>query len=96
MLLQIPDVLTAEQVAQARKSLDQADWIDGRITAGHQSAKAKDNLQLPAESPAARQVGAMILKALKHHEGNLSRAAESLGMSRPALYRRLEKYGIEA
>jgi DNA-binding NtrC family response regulator len=39
---------------------------------------------------------AMILKALKHHEGNLSRAAESLGMSRPALYRRLEKYGIEA
>jgi DNA-binding NtrC family response regulator len=39
---------------------------------------------------------AMILKALKHHEGNLSRTAESLGMSRPALYRRLEKYGIEA
>src|SRR5262245_2097747 len=39
---------------------------------------------------------AMILKALRHHEGNLSRAAESLGMSRPALYRRLEKYGIEA
>ncbi len=39
---------------------------------------------------------AMILKALKHHDGNLSRTAESLGMSRPALYRRLEKYGIEA
>ncbi|NOT33114.1 MAG: sigma-54-dependent Fis family transcriptional regulator [Candidatus Eisenbacteria bacterium] len=39
---------------------------------------------------------AMILKALKHHEGNVSRTADSLGMSRPALYRRLEKYGIEA
>jgi transcriptional regulator of acetoin/glycerol metabolism len=39
---------------------------------------------------------AMILKALRHHEGNVSRAAESLGMSRPALYRRLEKYGIDA
>jgi len=39
---------------------------------------------------------AMILKALKHHDGNLTRTAESLGMSRPALYRRLEKYGIEA
>ena len=39
---------------------------------------------------------AMILKALRHHDGNLSRTAESLGMSRPALYRRLEKYGIEA
>jgi DNA-binding NtrC family response regulator len=39
---------------------------------------------------------AMILKALRHHDGNLSRTADSLGMSRPALYRRLEKYGIEA
>ncbi len=39
---------------------------------------------------------AMIVKSLKHHQGNLTRVAESLGMSRPALYRRLEKYGIEA
>ena len=37
---------------------------------------------------------AMILKSLHHHAGNLSRVAESLGMSRAALYRRLEKYGI--
>jgi DNA-binding NtrC family response regulator len=38
---------------------------------------------------------AMIVKSLKHHGGNLTRVAESLGMSRPALYRRLEKHGIE-
>ncbi len=38
---------------------------------------------------------AMISKALKHHGGNISRVAEALGMSRAALYRRLEKYGIE-
>ncbi|HEX7153065.1 MAG TPA: sigma-54 dependent transcriptional regulator [Thermoanaerobaculia bacterium] len=38
----------------------------------------------------------MILKALKHHEGNLSRVAEALGLSRAALYRRLEKYSIDA
>ncbi len=38
---------------------------------------------------------AMVVKSLRHHEGNLTRVAESLGMSRPALYRRLEKYGIE-
>ncbi len=37
---------------------------------------------------------AMIVKALKHHSGNLTRVAESLGMSRPALYRRIEKHGI--
>jgi DNA-binding NtrC family response regulator len=37
---------------------------------------------------------AMIVKSLAHHAGNISRVAESLGMSRAALYRRLEKYGI--
>jgi two-component system NtrC family response regulator len=39
---------------------------------------------------------AMIEKSLRHHEGNLSRVAESLGLSRAALYRRLEKYGISS
>jgi two-component system, NtrC family, response regulator len=38
---------------------------------------------------------AMILKALNHHEGNISRVAEALGLSRAALYRRFEKYGIQ-
>jgi transcriptional regulator with PAS, ATPase and Fis domain len=36
----------------------------------------------------------MVRKALRHHAGNLSRVAEALGLSRAALYRRLEKYGI--
>lgn len=38
----------------------------------------------------------MIVKAMRHHEGNVSRVAESLGLSRAALYRRLEKYEISA
>ena len=46
MLLQIPDVLTLEQVSQARQLLDASEWVDGRVTAGHQSARAKDNTQL--------------------------------------------------
>jgi PKHD-type hydroxylase len=65
MLLPIPDVLTAEQLAHARQLLDQADWVDGRVTAGHQSAQAKDNMQLPEGLPAARELGAMILGALE-------------------------------
>ena len=65
MLLQIPDILTADAVINARRVLDQADWIDGRVTAGHQSARAKDNLQLPEDSPAARQLGEVILAALQ-------------------------------
>ena len=39
---------------------------------------------------------AMIQKAMKHHGGNVSRVADALGMSRAALYRRFEKYGISA
>ncbi len=64
MLLQIPNVLSPEQVAEARRILDAAEWVDGRVTAGHQSAQAKDNLQIPEGHPAARQLGEMILKAL--------------------------------
>jgi PKHD-type hydroxylase len=65
MLLQVPDVLTAEQVAQARQILDQAEWVDGKVTAGHQSARAKDNMQLPEGGQAARDLGQMILGALQ-------------------------------
>ena len=36
----------------------------------------------------------LIKKALARADGNVSRAAESLGLSRSALYRRLEKYGL--
>jgi PKHD-type hydroxylase len=64
LLLPIPDALTSEQVAYARQILDQADWVDGRVTAGHQSARAKDNMQLPENHPAAQQLGEMILTAL--------------------------------
>jgi PKHD-type hydroxylase len=64
VLLPIPDVLTSEEVVQARKLLDQADWVDGRVTAGHQSARAKDNMQLAEDHPVARQLGETILNAL--------------------------------
>lgn len=64
MLLHVPKVLTAEQVAHCRARLEQAGWADGRITAGHQSAKAKDNAQLPENDPVARELGPLILDAL--------------------------------
>src|SRR5271155_1549387 len=67
MLLPIPDVLTASQVLRARQLLDEAEWVDGRVTAGHQSVRAKDNMQLPEGSPVARELGAMILSALEQN-----------------------------
>lgn len=64
MLLDIPNVLTAEQVREVRAELDTASWVDGRVTAGHQGARVKDNEQLPAEHPTARRVGELILREL--------------------------------
>jgi len=65
VLLQIPDVLTREQVIEARQLLDSADWVDGRVTAGHQSARAKDNTQIPQDHPASQRLGDMIVTALQ-------------------------------
>jgi PKHD-type hydroxylase len=67
MLLHIPDVLTGEPLARARQRLANAGWVDGRITAGHQSARVKDNLQLPDDHPAAREIGDQIIAALQRH-----------------------------
>ena len=64
MLIRIPDVLTKEQVAECRKTLSSAEWVDGKITAGAQSAQAKYNLQVPESAPQARQLGEIILRAL--------------------------------
>ncbi len=64
MLLSIPNVLSPQQVADARRALEAADWIDGRATAGHQGARVKNNEQLPVDHPVGRQVGETILRAL--------------------------------
>jgi PKHD-type hydroxylase len=74
MLLQIPNVLTAEQVAWARQRLEQAEWVDGRETAGTQSARAKNNMQVRENSPIGNEVGDMILGALQQSALYLSAA----------------------
>lgn len=45
----------------------QSKWVDGRVTAGHQSALVKNNLQLPEESTEARELGDIIIAALERH-----------------------------
>lgn len=74
MIFDIPNLLTAAQVAEGRRILEAADWVDGKGTAGPQAAQAKDNLQIPAGHPAGRQVGEMILKALSQNPLFLSAA----------------------
>lgn len=74
MLLKIPQVLTKAQVASCKQVLLDADWADGSITAGYQSAQAKHNLQLPENSPAARQLGDLVLQALAQNKLFMSAA----------------------
>jgi PKHD-type hydroxylase len=65
VLLPVPGLLTPHQVAEAREALDRAEWVDGRVTAGHQSTRAKHNQQLPEDSPVARRLGDMVVAALQ-------------------------------
>jgi PKHD-type hydroxylase len=67
MLLHVPGVLTRAEAAEARRVLDAADWVDGRVTAGFQSARAKHNQQLPEGHPTAEVLGSVILAALERH-----------------------------
>ena len=64
MMIHIPNVLSPEQVARCRAVMEKAAWVDGRVTAGHQSAQVKFNLQLPEEAPESRELGDMVLEAL--------------------------------
>jgi PKHD-type hydroxylase len=67
MLLQIESLLTPDAVADVNRVMDQATWVDGRITAGYQSARVKQNLQLAEDSPEAHELGEIILAALSRN-----------------------------
>ncbi|WP_164013748.1 Fe2+-dependent dioxygenase [Pyxidicoccus trucidator] len=65
MMVHIPNVLTAEQVAHCRAVMERASWADGRVTAGYQSGQVKRNLQLPDTGPEARELGDVVLAGLE-------------------------------
>lgn len=67
MLLPIPNALSAAQVKECRTLLDQANWIDGRATAGYQGAAVKQNAQLEENSPLAQRLGDIVLAALERN-----------------------------
>jgi len=64
MMIHVPGVLGADQVARCRDVMLKAAWVDGRVTAGHQSAQVKNNLQLPENSAEARELGNIVIEAL--------------------------------
>ncbi|MDR3508621.1 MAG: Fe2+-dependent dioxygenase [Caulobacteraceae bacterium] len=74
MLTRVPQLLSKDQVRHFRQVLEQTPWVDGKVTAGAQSAVAKHNLQVPEDAPQARELGQIILGALGRNEAFVSAA----------------------
>lgn len=66
-------------------SLQESDFLLSRTLTNHSS---NNTLNLDEVEKSA------IVKALQMHNGNISKAADELGLTRASLYRRMEKYGI--
>jgi len=95
MLLHVPEVLTSDQVADFRRRLDAADWVDGRATVGPQGAQVKRNRQLDEFSPLGQELGRVVLAALARHPLYQSAAIPLRHM--PPLFNRYEggeNYGL--
>jgi len=74
MLINIEGVFTSEEAAQIRAQLQRAAWIDGKVTAGLQSAQVKKNRQLAEDDPLAKSLGDVILQRLAHNNVFMSAA----------------------
>jgi PKHD-type hydroxylase len=67
MLVHVKQVLTRNELRAARAILDRATWDDGRVTAGVQSALAKNNLQLDQQGEASKALQPIVLQGLNRH-----------------------------
>lgn len=74
MITRIQGLLDGRQLAAVGALLADGSWEDGRVTAGFQSAQVKHNLQLAQGSPAARQAGDIVVRALERHPDFISAA----------------------
>src|SRR5580693_3909095 len=74
MIVRISPLLSPEALTRIREALREAQWIDGRTTAGFQSAGVKHNLQLNQADSVARAAGELVLQALERNSLFLSAA----------------------
>jgi PKHD-type hydroxylase len=74
MVLTIPGLLSAAQIADFRQALESVEWVDGKATAGYLSSRAKNNEQVPEGHPVGRRLGNVILEELDKNESFISAA----------------------
>lgn len=91
MLIQLPQVLTGDEVRHARVLLDTASWESGRSSAGSQAAGVKNNEQLPHDCEAARNLRPLVLQALDRQP-----AFFSATLPKRVFPPRFNRYGADA
>jgi PKHD-type hydroxylase len=64
MLVHLAQILNADELGEMRAILSDAPWVDGRVTAGVQSAQLKNNEQLDQQGEASRRLQPIVLEAL--------------------------------
>ncbi len=74
MLIEIPSVLSPDRLPAFRRELEAAPWVDGKLTAGVQSGKVKDNLQADPADAGVRRLADEVLLALERNGLFLSAA----------------------
>jgi two-component system NtrC family response regulator len=89
---QLKQALERTLLLVGKRVLDQGDFAN----AEHGDSESS-RLALGVDGMTLEQVERhLIEKVLEQHQGNISRVAKALGLSRAALYRRLEKHGLAA
>lgn len=95
MMYQIPAVLTQEELTDFNTLIQQAKWVDGRVTVGHQGASVKNNRQIDTRTPLYDRLQAAVLRALNNNPFFFS-AALPCSISTPLFnrYEQGETYGF--
>ena len=74
MVLRIPGLLSAAQIAECREALASVEWQDGKATAGYLSSRTKNNEQVPEDHQVSRHLGNLILEQLDQNQIFISAA----------------------
>jgi DNA-binding NtrC family response regulator len=90
---QLRQLLERAVLIHGRKTLDVPDLDTARGLDGREPRGGE--LPAPGAMTLEEMERAMISRCMDHYQGNITRVAEALGLTRPSLYRRLEKYGLE-
>lgn len=67
MITKIPSILTTQQIKEIRSQISKMEWVDGNATAGHQSIKVKQNLQLNGSDPQTQNLAMQILEIIQQN-----------------------------